>query len=262
MPRANRTIAPMTSIPQHLDGGTFLYYLNTLIEQLNTSFADLDLTESALRGEEGYTATIGSNLEVQGHTVTGLRSPLASSEAVSLADLQSYLPAGVIVMWSGSIASIPIGWALCNGTQGTPDLRDRFIVGARQDDVGVAKTNITGALTQSGGSINYTPAGTNSTTSGGTPAGTNSSDSAGTPAGTVSAIAATATATQATLSAVGQNTADQVHTHPAPTFTGDALGNHAHTFTGSALAAHGHTFSGTAATIVEPYYALAFIQKL
>jgi microcystin-dependent protein len=33
-------------------------------------------------------------------------------------------------MWSGSIASIPSGWLLCNGTSGTPDLRDRFIVGA------------------------------------------------------------------------------------------------------------------------------------
>lgn len=40
------------------------------------------------------------------------------------------IPAGGIIMWSGSIASIPTGWALCNGTNGTPDLRDRFIVGA------------------------------------------------------------------------------------------------------------------------------------
>jgi microcystin-dependent protein len=33
-------------------------------------------------------------------------------------------------MWSGSIASIPTGWALCNGGNGTPNLLDRFIVGA------------------------------------------------------------------------------------------------------------------------------------
>ena len=39
-------------------------------------------------------------------------------------------PAGVIVLWSGSIGSIPVGWALCNGSNGTPDLRDRFVVGA------------------------------------------------------------------------------------------------------------------------------------
>ena len=40
------------------------------------------------------------------------------------------IPAGVITMWSGSIASIPSGWLLCNGSGGTPDLRDRFVMGA------------------------------------------------------------------------------------------------------------------------------------
>ncbi len=40
------------------------------------------------------------------------------------------IPPGVIVMWSGVGATIPSGWALCDGTRGTPDLRDKFIVGA------------------------------------------------------------------------------------------------------------------------------------
>ncbi|WP_250630548.1 hypothetical protein [Rhodoflexus caldus] len=40
------------------------------------------------------------------------------------------VPIGGIIMWSGSIASIPAGWSLCDGSNGTPDLRDRFIVGA------------------------------------------------------------------------------------------------------------------------------------
>ena len=40
------------------------------------------------------------------------------------------IPSGVIVMWSGTLANIPSGWVLCNGTNSTPDLRDRFIVGA------------------------------------------------------------------------------------------------------------------------------------
>ena len=39
-------------------------------------------------------------------------------------------PSGVIALWSGSIGSIPAGWYLCNGSNGTPDLRDRFVVGA------------------------------------------------------------------------------------------------------------------------------------
>ena len=60
---------------------------------------------------------------------------------------------GTICMWSGTVANIPTGWALCDGSvSGRPDLRDKFVIGARQDDGGVAKTNVTGSLTQSGGS--------------------------------------------------------------------------------------------------------------
>lgn len=40
------------------------------------------------------------------------------------------LPSGTIVLWSGAIGSIPSGYLLCNGSNGTPDLRDRFVVGA------------------------------------------------------------------------------------------------------------------------------------
>jgi len=46
------------------------------------------------------------------------------------AAINAAFPSGGIVMWSGSIASIPSGWALCNGANGTPNLLDRFIVGA------------------------------------------------------------------------------------------------------------------------------------
>lgn len=40
------------------------------------------------------------------------------------------IPTGVIVMWSGLISNVPSGWKLCDGTNGTPDLRNRFVVGA------------------------------------------------------------------------------------------------------------------------------------
>jgi hypothetical protein len=40
------------------------------------------------------------------------------------------IPTGAILLWSGSIGSIPAGYVLCNGNNGTPDLRDRFVVGA------------------------------------------------------------------------------------------------------------------------------------
>lgn len=40
------------------------------------------------------------------------------------------VPAGCIVLWSGAASDIPDGWYLCDGQNGTPDLRDRFVVGA------------------------------------------------------------------------------------------------------------------------------------
>ena len=40
------------------------------------------------------------------------------------------IPSGCILLWSGSTGSVPSGWYLCDGTNGTPDLRNSFIVGA------------------------------------------------------------------------------------------------------------------------------------
>ena len=57
------------------------------------------------------------------------------------------VPSGVILMWSGSTDTIPAGWALCNGQDGTPDLTDRFILGA-------GKTNQPGTT---GGAATVTP---------------------------------------------------------------------------------------------------------
>ena len=37
---------------------------------------------------------------------------------------------GIIALWSGTADNIPSGWALCDGNNGTPDLRDRFVLGA------------------------------------------------------------------------------------------------------------------------------------
>lgn len=42
----------------------------------------------------------------------------------------SSVPQGSIIPWYGSPGNIPDGFALCDGKNGTPDLRDRFLVGA------------------------------------------------------------------------------------------------------------------------------------
>ena len=39
-------------------------------------------------------------------------------------------PIGSITMWSGALVDVPAGWQQCDGTNGTPDLRERFILGS------------------------------------------------------------------------------------------------------------------------------------
>lgn len=63
---------------------------------------------------------------------------------------KAMVPVGLISMWSGSISNLPKGWVLCNGQNGTPDLRDRFVVGAGNkygigNTGGLEKVNLTTA---------------------------------------------------------------------------------------------------------------------
>lgn len=55
-------------------------------------------------------------------TFPNVSGPVTSNQS----ELNNFVPAGVIVMWSGEVA--PAGWSLCDGTNGTPDLRNRFVV--------------------------------------------------------------------------------------------------------------------------------------
>jgi len=53
---------------------------------------------------------------------------------------------GLIVLWSGAIVDLPDGWVLCDGNNGTPNLQDRFLVGA----------GVSYAVGATGGSTNQT----------------------------------------------------------------------------------------------------------
>ncbi len=81
----------------------------------------------------------------------GTNTTQIATTAFATAAATAVFPSGGIIMWSGLISAIPSGWYFCNGSNSTPDLRDKFIVGASSDETSIAKTNITGALTQTGG---------------------------------------------------------------------------------------------------------------
>lgn len=142
-------------------------------------------------------------------------------------------PAGVIVLWSGSIGSIPTGWVLCNGSNGTPDLRNRFIVGAGStyavdatggsaDAIVVSHTHTFSATTNTTGSHSHGILGYN---------------------GTVN---------------VGDYVAGaEFINNPRTTQGTESAGSHSHTVSGTTASSGS---SGTNANL-PPYYALCYIMK-
>ena len=145
--------------------------------------------------------------------------------------------AGMIMLWSGSSATIPSGWVLCDGTNSTPDLRNRFVVGATS----------TYAVGATGGSANaivvsHTHTATVATTSL-TGTITNQYTAGNTNGGTTGVFS------QSNYDVDG----DGGESRPGRTINFD--GSHTHTATISTEGA-----SGTNANL-PPYYALCYIMK-
>jgi hypothetical protein len=86
--------------------------------------------------------------------ITGLMTPTVASDAATKGYVDSYgiISSGMIVLWSGSIATIPSGFVLCNGASSTPDLRGKMVICAQADsgatyDVGDTGGSATVTLT-------------------------------------------------------------------------------------------------------------------
>ena len=74
---------------------------------------------------------------------------------------ESLFQSGMILMWSGAVSAIPSGWALCDGSNGTPDLTDRFVIHADADAAGTRNVGATGgtmSLVGSSGSLTLSAA--------------------------------------------------------------------------------------------------------
>jgi len=91
-----------------------------------------------LTAGSGYKFVLADSSNVVIQTYDNISGILTTAPATS------QIPSGCIIMWSGSIASIPSGYVLCNGSGGTPDLRDKFVVGAGNSYVVGATSNTAG----------------------------------------------------------------------------------------------------------------------
>jgi hypothetical protein len=181
----------------------------------------------------GGPITTAGNITVQNAGVISLTAGAGlavdrNNGNVTISSTVQAFTRGMIMMWSGAIPDIPTGWGLCDGTVGTPDLRNRFVIGS-------GNIYATGAT---GGSANaVVVAHTHSL----------SIDSGGAHAHSVTGISSPPGGAYAQP---GGNMGNYITGH-----TGTA-GLHSHSGTAAATGESGANKN------LPPYYALAFIMKL
>ena len=112
-----------------LDASTAVTTIQTLTVEGESEFVGVTTFSST---QSGISSTTGAVVIAGGLGVGGNINAGGNITAISPSTINGYgtIPIGGIIMWSGSIPSIPTGWALCDGTNGTPNLVDRFVVGA------------------------------------------------------------------------------------------------------------------------------------
>jgi hypothetical protein len=195
--------------------------INNAIRQLMS-----DLKEQQT-GASGDNFTVGGNLAVTGtSTFTGavtLTGGIAGG---------GFIPTGGIIIWSGAANAIPTGWVLCNGSNSTPDLRNRFVIGAGSTYAVAATGGSTDAIV-----VSHTHTYSGTTADNGVH-NHNTNISQDTTGGSLLSFA------------------QQQNDNSSMIVTSDA-GSHNHTFSGTTASAGA---SGTNANL-PPYYALCYIMK-
>ena len=103
---------------------------------------------SGLTAAQTTTLSSLSGLTVaQTATLMGLIAPPVTVAGVATTSIQlpDNMPSGTIVIWANALTTganrgIPSGWVLCDGTQGTPDLKGRFVMGINETHIDEKKT--------------------------------------------------------------------------------------------------------------------------
>ena len=196
-------------------------------------------THTELNVLDGVTASTSEINKLDGLTAT-------TAQMNTLATGGGVIPSGGIIMWSGAVSAIPTGWVLCNGSNSTPDLRNRFVVGAGS----TYAVNATGGADSVTLSTANMPAHSHSFSGSGT---TNTEGDH-----THGSVALPHPSDAGRDGDSGSNSVGLLEGNTLGGTTG-AAGSHNHTVTISGTT--GNTGSGTSHENRPPYYALAYIMK-
>ena len=112
------------------NNSTITNLLNGLIDTTNISPTAGILYSQLNLGGNIVNADISAAAAIVGSKLASLSSISSGAGVIPIANLPSTFVSGMILMWSGSVATIPTGWVLCNGSNGTPNLTDRFVIAA------------------------------------------------------------------------------------------------------------------------------------
>ena len=134
-----------------------------------TSSFNLGTTSIAVNRASAVQTLTGVSIDGTASNLTGTPNITVGTVTATSFSGNGITPIGGIIMWSGTIAAAQAltGWALCDGNNGTPNLTNRFIVGATSGagNGTSATTGPTFSATTGALSANYTPGNTGGETS-------------------------------------------------------------------------------------------------
>lgn len=109
--------------------GTNLYFTTSRARNSITAGTGVTYNSSTGAISIGQAVNTNSNVTFNNATFNGDMTVSGTINGTQFPGTLAF-PIGGIILWSGSISNIPSGWALCNGSNNTPDLTDRFVIGA------------------------------------------------------------------------------------------------------------------------------------